>query len=96
MSITEHDPTTTESIRNESILGRADLDDLEAILAVSNTHPDEVEHAVKDNAEAIFTWDYSLQRPQLRKLYEKARPGSGTPPPTSPGTPSRLEGRRRR
>ncbi|MGI9645644.1 MAG: ferritin-like domain-containing protein [Ilumatobacteraceae bacterium] len=60
---------------NESMLGRAELDDLEAILAVANTDPDEVEHAVKDNADAIFTWDYSLQRPQLRKLYEKAKTG---------------------
>ncbi len=60
---------------HEAMLGRAELDDLEAILAVANTDPDEVEHAVKDNADAIFTWDYSLQRPQLRKLYEKAKTG---------------------
>lgn len=60
---------------NETILGRADPDDLEAILAVTNSDPDEVTHAVKDNAEAIFTWDYSLQRPHLRKLYEKAKTG---------------------
>jgi hypothetical protein len=67
--------TTTDPTTNESILGRTDLDDLEAILAVSNTDPDEVEHAVKDNADAIFTWDYSLTRPALRKLYEKAKTG---------------------
>ena len=30
---------------------------------------------MKDNADAIFTWDYSLARPQLRKLYEKAKVG---------------------
>ncbi len=60
---------------NEELLGREELDDLEAILAVTNTDPDEVEHAVKDNADAIFTWDYSLQRPHLRKLYEKAKTG---------------------
>ena len=75
MSIIEQDPTTTDPIRNESIIGRADLDDLEAILAVSNTDPDEVEHSVKDNADALFTWDYSLARPQLRKLYEKGKVG---------------------
>jgi len=34
-----------------------------------------VEHIVKDNADAIFTWDYSLSRPALRKLYEKAKTG---------------------
>ena len=60
---------------NETLLGRAEMDDLEAILAISNTDADEVEHAVKDNADAIFTWDYSLARPQLRKLYEKAKVG---------------------
>jgi hypothetical protein len=60
---------------NEEILGRAELDDIEAIVSVVNTDVDEVSHAVKDNADAIFTWDYSLQRPQLRKLYEKAKVG---------------------
>lgn len=54
---------------------RADLDDLEAILAVSNTDPDEVEHTVADHADAIFTWDYRVSRPALRKLYEKAKVG---------------------
>jgi hypothetical protein len=69
--------TVTENAHNdnETILGRADVDDLEAILAVSNTDPDEVIHAVQDNADAIFTWDYSLSRPALRKLYEKAKVG---------------------
>ncbi len=71
MTITDHDGGAD----NAALIGRADLDDLEAILAVSNTDPDEVEHAVKDNADAIFTWDYSLTRPALRKLYEKAKTG---------------------
>ena len=60
---------------NETLLGRADLNDLEAILSITNTDVDEVSHAVKDNADAIFTWDYSLSRPALRKLYEKAKTG---------------------
>ncbi len=60
---------------NESIIGRADINDIEAIMSVTNTDVDEVEHIVKDNADAIFTWDYSLARPQLRKLYEKAKVG---------------------
>ena len=30
---------------------------------------------MRDNAEAMFTWDYSLARPPLRKLYEKAKTG---------------------
>ena len=59
---------------NEEIIGRADINDLEAILAISNTDRDEVIHAVKDNAEAIFTWDYEKgQRPALNRLYEKAK-----------------------
>jgi len=72
--MTVTDPHASDA-DNESLIGRAELDDLEAILAVSNTDPHEVEHAVKDNADAIFTWDYSLSRPALRKLYEKAKTG---------------------
>ncbi len=60
---------------NEDIIGRDDINDIEAILSVTNTDVDEVQHIVKDNADAIFTWDYSLARPQLRKLYEKAKTG---------------------
>jgi hypothetical protein len=59
----------------EDMLDRADLNDIEAILAVANTDVDEVSHVVADNADAIFTWDYSLARPALRKLYEKAKTG---------------------
>ncbi|HEV7722450.1 MAG TPA: ferritin-like domain-containing protein [Iamia sp.] len=48
--------------------------DLEAILSVSNTDVDEAIHAVADNADAIFTWDYEKgARPALNKLYEKAK-----------------------
>jgi hypothetical protein len=67
MSITEHE--------SQDLIGRGDLNDVEAILAVTNTDVDEVLHVVKDNADAIFTWDYSLSRPALRKLYEKAKTG---------------------
>ncbi|MET0490950.1 MAG: ferritin-like domain-containing protein, partial [Acidimicrobiales bacterium] len=59
---------------NEALIGRADVNDLEAILAVSNTDRNEVIHAVEDNADAIFTWDYAKgQRPALNRLYEKAK-----------------------
>jgi hypothetical protein len=59
---------------NEDLIGRAEIDDLEAILAVANTDVDEVLHAVADNAEAIFTWDYEKgERPALNRLYEKAK-----------------------
>ena len=60
---------------NEELIGRAELNDIEAILAITNTDVDEVEHIVKNNADSIFTWDYSLARPHLRKLYEKAKTG---------------------
>jgi hypothetical protein len=59
---------------NEELIGRADVNDLEAILAISNKDIHETIHAVKDNAEAIFTWDYEKgHRPALNKLYEKAK-----------------------
>jgi hypothetical protein len=60
---------------NEIIIGRAEINDIEAILAIPGTDPNEVEHVVKNNADSIFTWDYSLSRPALRKLYEKAKTG---------------------
>jgi len=43
---------------NEELIGREDINDLEAILGITNTDVDATIHAVKDNAEAIFTWDY--------------------------------------
>jgi hypothetical protein len=62
------------SASNEDLIGRADLNDLEAILAVTNTDVDEAIHAVTDNADAIFTWDYEKgRRPALNRLYEKAK-----------------------
>src|SRR3954462_7362505 len=62
------------SATNEEILGRADANDLEAILSITNDDMDSVLHTVKDNADAIFTWDYEKgARPALNKLYEKAK-----------------------
>jgi len=59
---------------NEELLGRADVNDLDAILAMTNTEIDEAIHTVRDNAPAIFTWDYEKgKRPQLNTLYEKAK-----------------------
>jgi hypothetical protein len=75
MTVTDNNADGVAHGDNESLIGRADLDDLEAILSISNTDPDEVEHAVRDNCEAVFTWDYNLTRPALRKLYEKAKTG---------------------
>src|SRR3954469_7747189 len=56
------------------ILGRDHVDDLDAILSVSRADADEAVHAVRDHADAIFTWDYEKgARPQLNTLYEKAK-----------------------
>jgi len=58
----------------EEIIGRRDVNDVEQILMISNTDINASIHAVKDNAEAIFTWDYEKgARPALNKLYEKAK-----------------------
>jgi len=67
--------TDTTEFRNDAdILGRADINDLEAIMEVSNTDTNELIHSVSDNADAIFTWDYEKgARPALNKLYEKAK-----------------------
>lgn len=67
MSITEKE--------NRSIIDRDAINDVEAILNVPTTDPNEVEHIVKNNADTIFTWNYTLARPALRKLYEKGKTG---------------------
>ena len=71
---TDHHQENPEMTTNEEMLGRADVNDLEAILAITAKDADEMVHAVKDNADAIFTWDYEKgARPALNKLYEKAK-----------------------
>ncbi len=58
----------------DQMIGRDGMDDIEAILSVSNTDVDELLHAVRSNSEAIFTWDYDKgSRPKLDRLYEKAK-----------------------
>jgi hypothetical protein len=65
---------STEFRSDADILGRADINDLEAIMAVSNHDATEIVHSVQDHADAIFTWDYEKgARPALNKLYEKAK-----------------------
>ncbi len=59
---------------NEAIIGREDINDLEAILAVTNTEKDATVAHVKSNFDTIFTWDYDKgSRPKLDRLYEKAK-----------------------
>jgi hypothetical protein len=65
---------TAQSIGNEEMIGRADVDDLEAILAVSNSDRDAVVSHVRQSTDVIFTWDYAKgARPPLERLYEKAK-----------------------
>ena len=61
----------------EELIGRADVNDvdaMEAIMAIAAEDGDANIRAVKDHADAIFTWDYEKgRRPALNKLYEKAK-----------------------
>ena len=58
---------------NMELIGREEINDLEAILSVCNTDANAIVHAVKANADAVFTWDYERSRTPLIKLYEKAK-----------------------
>src|SRR3954447_381767 len=58
---------------NFDMIGREEIDDLEAILSISNSDVDEIVHTVRAEADALFTWDYERSRPALVKLYEKAK-----------------------
>ena len=58
---------------NQDLIGRNEVNDIEAILAITNTDRDATEHLVPHTHDTVFTWDYSLTRPPLRKLYEKAK-----------------------
>ena len=42
---------------NEDIIGRAFIDDIDAILSVPLVDPSEREHVIANNASTIFTWD---------------------------------------
>jgi hypothetical protein len=56
------------------LIGRDDANDLDAILSVENPYVGAVIHSVRDNADAIFTWDYEKgERAALDRLYEKAK-----------------------
>ena len=69
-------PETNGHSKDSEILGRSDVNDIDKIIELSqaNTHSDEIDHSVEDNADALFTWDYEKgARPKLDKLYEKAK-----------------------
>ncbi len=75
MSVTDRpDAGSDTGPSYDDLLGRADINDLDAILAITNTDRDSVIHAVQDHADALFTWNYEKgERPALNKLYEKAK-----------------------
>jgi hypothetical protein len=59
---------------NQQIIGREEINDLEAILAVTNTDVNEAIHTVESNYDTVFTWNYDKgSRPKLNRLYEKAK-----------------------
>ena len=61
---------------NEEIIGRTDVNDIDTIIDISRTNSDvtSIIHAVQDNSDALFTWDYAKgARPKLERLYEKAK-----------------------
>jgi hypothetical protein len=58
----------------EDIIGRKEIDDLEAILSVVGTEESDGRHVIHSDYDSIFTWDYEKgARPKLNKLYEKAK-----------------------
>jgi hypothetical protein len=59
---------------NEQLIGRAEVNDLEAIFSTVGRAEEEGRHVVEDHCPAEFTWVYDKgARPSLDKLYEKAK-----------------------
>jgi len=59
---------------NHELIGRDEINDLEAILSITNSDVDAAVHTVRSNYDTIFTWDYEKgSRPKLNRLYEKAK-----------------------
>jgi hypothetical protein len=59
---------------NEQLIDRQEINDMEAILAVTNTDRDATVASVRSEFDTIFTWEYEKgARPKLNRLYEKAK-----------------------
>ena len=73
--MTTLDENTTGQLRsNMDLIGREEINDLEAVLNFVGEYDAEGFHRVPDNCPAEFTWDYEKgAKPQLDKLYEKAK-----------------------
>ena len=65
---------TPEMSSTEAMIGRAEVDDYEAILSVIGTEESSGQHRVHSDYDTTFTWNYEKgARPKLTKLYEKAK-----------------------
>jgi hypothetical protein len=61
-------------LTNEQLIGRDEVNDLEAILSISNRDEGAIDHPVHSDYDALFTWDYDKgARARLDRLYEKAK-----------------------
>ena len=59
---------------NAELIGRDDINDVAAVLAVVGRQESDGRHLVPDPCPAEFTWDYEKgARPRLDALYEKAK-----------------------
>ncbi|MGH9093921.1 MAG: ferritin-like domain-containing protein, partial [Acidimicrobiales bacterium] len=59
---------------NADLIGRADANDLESILAVANRDGSSDSHEVDSHYGTLFTWNYDKgARARLDRLYEKAK-----------------------
>jgi hypothetical protein len=66
----EHDAMRS----NLDLIGRTDVVDYEAIFSVVGVQEENGLHAVDNNCQTLFTWDYTKgARPGLDKLYEKSK-----------------------
>ena len=86
---------------NLELIGREDINDLEAVLSLVGHYDVEGFHRVPDNCPAEFTWDYEKgAKPQLDKLYEKAKKaqwnGADRPGLVDRGRPGEGRHRQRR
>ncbi len=68
---TDHDDARTPDLE---MIGRTEVNDLEAVLSVVGYEEADGRHLVDDHCPAEFTWDYEKgARSQLDRLYEKAK-----------------------
>ncbi len=64
----------TDMKTNAEMIGRDEINDLEAVLSVTTPDDGALAAAVESEFDTIFTWDYEKgSRPKLNRLYEKAK-----------------------